>query len=132
MRFVCVGDCLQYYSIDHGKKCLVTIAKDTDMAMPGCGKLKVFAAANNRVRIRNGCLKAFADRVTACSDGNITLEGNVRLKCADRKAEVRAEGVQHLSYTYSDDKAEVRAEKVHILLQDGKVKIDLDPCQPSN
>jgi hypothetical protein len=113
VRFVCVGDCLRYFSVEQGMKCLVTVAKDTDLAMPGCGKLKVFAAANNRVRICGSCMKAFADRVTACSDGNLTLEGNVRLKCADCKAEVRA-------------------DKVHVLLRDGKVKIDLDPCQSSN
>ena len=114
VRFVCTGDCLRYYSIeDRGTKCLVTVARDTDVEMPSCGKLKVFAAANNRVRVRGGCMKAFADRVTACSDGNVTLEGNVRVKCADCKAAVRA-------------------EKVHVILRDGKVKIDLDPCQTSN
>lgn len=113
VKFTCadLGNVLRYATSEND---LVTLTQKTDVEMPGCGKVK-FYAAGNKVRVRGGAFKASADCVEACSDGNLRLEGHVRVKC-----------------TECDCGADLRADKVHVLLKDGKVKIDLDTCQPKH
>jgi len=99
---------LRYFTPGAGST--ATFTQKTDLEMPGCGKVK-FCAVGNKVRVRGGAFKASANCVEASSDGNLTLEGHVRVKCAECGCG-----------------ADLRADKVRVLLKDGKVKVDLGTC----
>ena len=80
--------------------------------MPGCGKVK-FYASGNKVRVRGGAFKASADCVEACTDGNLVLQGNVRVKCTecDCGAALRRQGSRPLQGRQGQDRSWVSANR---------------------